>query len=102
MNKTILRLILIVLAIPCSSRSQEFSSLWQGHFSYNNIVDVVAGNNTIYAAAENAVFNFDPATNEITTITTVDGLSGREITSIYFSNSFIFDCRNSTNCWFFS
>ena len=88
MNKTILRLVLLVLTIPYCVIGQEFSSLWQPHFSYNDIVDVVEGNNSIYAAAENAVFNYNPSTNEITTITTVDGLSGREITSIYFSDAF--------------
>jgi hypothetical protein len=65
--------------------SQEFSNLWEGHFSYLEVNDVCVGQDKIYGAAENAVFEYDNLTNEIRTITTVDGLSGQEITTIYYS-----------------
>ncbi|WP_458628043.1 type IX secretion system anionic LPS delivery protein PorZ [Winogradskyella sp. PC D3.3] len=67
------------------NHSQDFSTLWQGHYSYNNIVDVVNGENKIFAAAQNAVFEYDTLTNELLTITSVEGLSGEQITSIYYS-----------------
>lgn len=66
--------------------SQNFSSLWQSHFSFTSVVDVVSGGGKIYAAAENAIFEYDPASDELITITTVEGLSGEQITSIYYSD----------------
>lgn len=68
--------------------SQNFSEDWQSHFSYRNITDVVEGNGKIYAASENVVFTYDLATTEIQTITTVEGLSGETISTIYFSEAF--------------
>ncbi|WP_296384131.1 ABC transporter substrate-binding protein [Winogradskyella sp.] len=65
--------------------SQEFSNLWEGHFSYLEVNDVCVGQDKIYGAAQNVVFEYDTLTNEINTITTVDGLSGQEITTIYYS-----------------
>jgi hypothetical protein len=69
-----------------SGQAQNFSSLWQSHFSYNRVVDVVTGDGKIYAAAENAIFEYVPDSDELRTITTVEGLSGGQITTIYFSD----------------
>ncbi|WP_411893819.1 ABC transporter substrate-binding protein [Winogradskyella sp. A2] len=88
MNRIVIRVFLIVIFFSNYIYAQEFSSLWESHFSYNKIVDVVAGENAIYAAAENAVFIYNPQTTELSTITTVEGLSGRDITSIYYSDNF--------------
>lgn len=65
--------------------SQDFSGLWEGHFSYLNIKDVSQGNNKLYAAAENAVFVYDTQTLETTKISTINGLSGEIISQIYYS-----------------
>ena len=59
MNKTVFKIFILVFGISASSYSQDFEALWQSHYSYNNIVDVVNGENKIYAAAENAVFEYD-------------------------------------------
>ncbi|WP_179004162.1 type IX secretion system anionic LPS delivery protein PorZ [Winogradskyella forsetii] len=85
MRKTILKISSILFLFSALSYGQDFSSLWQAHYSYNNIVDVVSGDNKIYAAAENAIFEYDVLTNEVTTITTIDGLSGEQITTISYS-----------------
>lgn len=71
-----------------SSHAQDFSSLWQGYFSYNNIKDVVKGNNKIYAASENAIFTYDLLTSELNTISTIEGLSGESITTIAYSETY--------------
>lgn len=68
--------------------SQNFSTLWEGYFSYYDIKDVVQSDTKIYAAAENAIFSYDLATNELQTITTIDGLSGESITNIHYSSEF--------------
>ena len=86
MNKPVFKILILALAISASSYGQEFTALWQSHYSYNSIVDVVSGENKIYAAAENAIFEYDALTNETKTITTVEGLSGEQITTIYYSS----------------
>ncbi len=77
--------VFIIFLFPLLQFSQDFSALWKGHFSYNKIKDVSKGNNKIYAASENAVFSLDTQTNEIKELTTVNGLSGETISTIYYS-----------------
>lgn len=67
--------------------SQPFQT-WKGYFSYNQIKDISESNNRIYAAAENALFTKNLATNDIKTINTIDGLSGQTISAIYHSDTF--------------
>ena len=77
---------LIVYLIPFFHFGQDFSALWKGHFSYNDIQDIIKGGDKIYAAAENAIFTYDLQTNEFDEITTVNGLSGESISTIYYSD----------------
>ncbi len=81
-------LLIIVISFSFVANSQDFSTLWEGHFSYFNIVDVTRSNEKIYAAAENAIFSYDVNTNEVQTITTINGLSGDDISTIEYSNDF--------------
>ncbi len=74
-----------IYLLPLCNFAQDFSALWKGYFSFYNIKDVVQGNNKIYAASENAVFSYDTQTNQIAEITTVNGLSGEQISTIYYS-----------------
>ena len=76
------------MALCFSAFGQNFSNLWEAHFSYNKIVGVRAGNNKIYAASENVLFVYDTQTNETLNITTVDGLSGEFISAIEYSDEF--------------
>lgn len=85
MRNTVFNFFIILFGLTVSCYSQDFSALWTAHYSYNDIVDVVSGENKIYAAAQNAVFEYDTLTNELTTITTIEGLSGEQITTIYYS-----------------
>lgn len=68
--------------------AQDFSVLWESHFSYNNIVDITASDTKVYAASENVLFSYDLLSNEIETLTTVEGLSGEFISEIEFSTEF--------------
>ncbi|WP_142784354.1 type IX secretion system anionic LPS delivery protein PorZ [Changchengzhania lutea] len=79
---------LFILLLPLLHFAQDFSALWEGHFSYFNIKDVIPGNNKIYAAAENAIFSYDTDTNDIEKLTTVNGLSGESISTIYYSTTY--------------
>ncbi|HUH27192.1 ABC transporter substrate-binding protein [Gelidibacter sp.] len=71
-----------------SSQAQDFSTLWQGYFSYYNIKDIAIGDNKVYGASENAIFTYDLSSNQIETITTIDGLSGETISTIAYSEAY--------------
>ncbi|MGS2725548.1 type IX secretion system anionic LPS delivery protein PorZ [Psychroserpens sp. BH13MA-6] len=81
-------LFLLTVLISFEGISQDFSTLWEGYFSYAEIKDISKGNDKIFAASENAIFSYDLLTNEIETITTVDGLSGETISTIKYSEAF--------------
>ncbi|TXE17834.1 ABC transporter substrate-binding protein [Psychroserpens burtonensis] len=83
------RIAFILLAlISFEGVSQDFSSLWEGYFSYFGIKDVSRGNDKIFAASENAIFTYDVFSNEINKITTIEGLSGETISTISYSEYF--------------
>ena len=63
----------------------QSNALWQGYFSYNEIKDLSESPTTIFAASENALFSKNQVSNQIKTTTTIDGLSGQTISSIYYS-----------------
>ena len=73
---------LLILLVPLLSLSQDYSDLWEGHFSYFEVVDMSQGNGKIYAASENAIFTYDVVSEEINTISTINGLSGESISTI--------------------
>lgn len=77
--------VILFYILPFLSFAQDFSATWTGHFSFYNVQEVVQGNNKIYAAADNSVFSLDTQTNEIQEITTINGLSGERISTIYYS-----------------
>ena len=64
------------------------NNVWKGYFSYNSIKDISQSATIFYGAAENAYFKRNVATNEISTTSTVEGLSGQTITQIYHSEAF--------------
>jgi len=65
--------------------AQDFTSQWEAFFSYTSLVDIVENDNKIYAAAQNSIFIYDELTEEIETLTTVNGLSAQNISEIYYS-----------------
>lgn len=64
------------------------SSAWKGYFSYNSIKDISQSTSNFYGASENAYFKRNVTTNEVSVISTVEGLSGQNITQIYHSETF--------------
>ncbi|MBD0831088.1 type IX secretion system anionic LPS delivery protein PorZ [Aestuariibaculum sediminum] len=82
----------IAVIILCVSSilvgAQDYSASWKGYFSFYNVKTVVEGNSKIYAAADNAVFVYDKQTNDIHEITTINGLSGETISTIYYSDAY--------------
>lgn len=86
MNKR--NFLIIVLLFPMALIAQDYSSQWKGYFSYLNVKDVSQGNGKVFVASENAVFSYDINTSEIETLTTINGLSGEEISSIHYSEAY--------------
>ncbi|WP_397363955.1 two-component regulator propeller domain-containing protein [Olleya sp. R77988] len=85
-NKRIFKLLFLLLGCFAlvKTNAQDFSDAWTGHFSYLDIKDVTQGTTKVIGAAENAVFIYDKNTNEIETISTVNGLSGETISAIHY------------------
>ncbi|MBC8755198.1 T9SS type A sorting domain-containing protein [Kordia sp. YSTF-M3] len=79
-------LYLLLLLSYISVNGQSFNS-WLGHYSYNNVIDISLSSDKIYGASENAFFTYDLQSNEIEKFSTVNGLSGEEVSTAYFSES---------------
>ena len=84
MTKTRFRYLIFLLFLQLGFAQNTM--LWQGYFSYNDIGDISQSPTSIFAASENALFSEEVSANEIRTTTTVDGLSGQTITSLYYSS----------------
>lgn len=75
----------VLLLTNCIVFSQDYFDNWSSHYSYFDVSRVVKGNDKIYAAADNAIFIYDSTTLETSTITTVNGLSGNQISILHYS-----------------
>ncbi|MCR5861044.1 T9SS type A sorting domain-containing protein [Flavobacterium sp. J372] len=84
--KRVLQVVALLAAICCAA--QNNNKLWGSHFSYNNIVDISQSGSRVYAAADFAMFSKNVLTNELKTITSVDGLKAETITAIHHSTVF--------------
>lgn len=82
-----LRWIVLVFGI-FQGMAQNYEDLWKGYFSYVSVKDIAQGNDKLYVAAENAIYTYDLTTFEITTLTTVNGLSGDLISAIHYSSDY--------------
>lgn len=82
---------------PCFLIGQDFSDRWKGYFSYYNITDLNESENKIYAAAENAYFVYDISSQSLETVTSIQGLSGNQISKIYHSETYGLTCVGYEN-----
>ena len=81
-------LVLLLVGFSFQLFAQDFSDSWTGYFSYSNVQDVASGNGVLYAGAENAVFEFSALDGSLKTRSTINGLSGEDISAIYYSEDF--------------
>ena len=88
MTRRFLKLLFLLGALTFSNGQSTTTGSWEAYFSYNSIKDIEIGSDIIYAASENAIFTYDPYTNSIETITTIEGLSGDYITTIKYSENY--------------
>ncbi|MFC6098467.1 T9SS type A sorting domain-containing protein [Flavobacterium qiangtangense] len=82
------KLFFFFLLISQIAFAQNRNQLWKGYFSYNEVNDLTESPTRITASTQKALFSKHLNTNELKTITTIDGLSGQDITSIYYSQNF--------------
>ena len=80
--------LIIFYILGLSLNAQNFEDTWTGHFSYVSVKSISQGNGKVYGGAENAVFTYDLQTNELKTLSTVNGLSGESISTIYYSENY--------------
>ncbi|MDA9335807.1 ABC transporter substrate-binding protein [Flavobacteriaceae bacterium] len=86
--KTYFYVLILFFVLSTFSWGQNDDTSWIGHFSYLNIKEVVQGDTKFYAASENSIFSYDPSTNQLETITTLNGLSGELISTIHYSSNY--------------
>jgi len=79
-----LHFLFYIFSPDCFSQS-DFSDSWEDFYSYNNVKDFTVVNKRIYAAADNAVFIYDEINKSTQKFSSVQGLSGKQTTSIYYS-----------------
>jgi hypothetical protein len=80
-------LLLFTLGSHAFWAQSDFSSSWEDFFSYNNVKDFVIVEDRIYAVADNAAFIYDLESREMRKISSVHGLSGKETTCLFYSES---------------
>lgn len=80
--------IIFFLLLSFWVNAQDFSSQWIDHYSYFSIKDLFLTEERVYAAADNAIFIYDLSTNTSEKFSTIQGLSGSDITTIYHSTIF--------------
>ena len=64
------------------SYGQNDTLSWKGYFSYFNIQQIEEGDNELIVGAENSFFSYDMSTEAVKKFSTVQGLSGDEISSL--------------------
>lgn len=84
MMKKLFFLFLLISQIAFPQNNQ----LWKGYFSYNDVNDLTESPTKIVASTQKALFSKNLNTNELKTVSTIDGLSGQNITAIYYSQTY--------------
>ena len=82
--------ILSILLLFCSAIVHGQYTGWSSFYSYDQITGVVgAKNGLVYGLAENSLFSYDPAANEVVPITTVSGLLGDNVNTLTISDNYM-------------
>lgn len=76
-----------IFVLPFLVGAQNFENNWTGHFSYVSVNSISQGNDRVYAAADNSAFTYDLSTLQLETISTIQGLSGENIATSYYSEA---------------
>jgi len=80
--------LLLIFLFSLLGHAQNFEDEWTGFFSYASVQAISHGNGQVFVGAQNSVFSYDLTSEEITTTSTINGLSGESISSTYYSEAF--------------
>ena len=80
--KNVFSLYLLLVSFTIFGQSK---SPWRSFLSYNDIVDVSQSPNKVIGAASSALFEKNLGTNELKTITSIDGVKAETITAVHYS-----------------
>ena len=83
-----LKLLYLSLFFSSLIFAQDYSGQWEGHYSYLNITGIAHDENNILASAENAIFKYNPTTQENSNTSTIHGLTGEVISYYYYSENY--------------
>ena len=79
-----------ILLLFCSAIVYGQYAGWSSFYSYDQITGVVgAKDGLVYGLAENSLFSYDPAANEVVPITTVNGLLGDDVNTLIISDNYM-------------
>ncbi len=81
--------VLVIYFLPFSPFAQGFSALREGFFSFYSLKNVVESHAKIYATAQNAIFSYNNQTRELDQIKTIQRLSGKNISDLYYSDMYV-------------
>lgn len=87
----------LILLLPCFLLGQDFSDRWKSYFSYYNITDLHESDNKLYVASENSYFIYEVLSQSIEKVTSIEGLSGDQVSKIYHSSAFGLTCVGYEN-----
>ena len=85
--KKLLLLYTLLFSVLFSAQT-DYSASWEDFYSYNNVKDFVKVDDVIYALSDNAVFTYNVVTKEIEKLSSVQGLSGENTSSIHYNSTF--------------
>ena len=86
--KQLFAISLAIFSIICSISAQDFSLNWKSHFAYTDFVDVFVTEDKIYVASLKSIFAHDVTQNSNKEYTTVEGLSGEDISVLHYSEDY--------------
>ncbi len=76
--------ILFLLCFSGVFSQSDFSDNWEDFFSYNNAKDFKKVGSKLYVAVDNGIFIYDEETETNTKYSSVNGLSGKTVTTIFY------------------
>jgi len=79
--------VLFLLSFSLVFSQSDFSKNWEDFFSYNNAKDFIKVGSKLYVAVDNGIFIYDETTNTTTKYSSVNGLSGKTVTTVFFDEN---------------
>ncbi len=62
----------------------DYSDSWEDFFSYNNVKDIIKVSDQLYALSDNGIFQYDLNSQEISKLSSINGLSGETTSSFFY------------------